>query len=271
MDVDAKLQQYLLLGKAAKGRGVAELIAKATAEPGLFTFGELLDLPSVQELGAGDLASHRTLLELFCYGTWPDYQEHKATLPPLSAQQELKLKQLTVASLGAQHKVLPYQLLSAQLGITGLRQLEDFLITDCFYAGLLSGRLDQRQACLQVHDVAGRDVRPSDTQSLADALGNWLAHARQLLTSIEGEAADAATASAAAAARRQEVEARQEQLKRDLKLELERAGDAGLLLDDAGGAYELSDDDRLPVLGMAPPGPGSGPGGLAGRSKSRRR
>lgn len=108
--------------------------------------------------------------------------EHKATLPPLSAQQELKLKQLTVASLGAQHKVLapplplpppqppqpplptilcspftnllnntikrcccccmsychqvlPYQLLSAQLGITGLRQLEDFLITDCFYAG----------------------------------------------------------------------------------------------------------------------------------------
>ncbi len=159
-----------------------------------------------------------------------------------------------------------------------------------------------------------------------------LAHARQLLTSIEGEAADAATASAAAAARRQEVEARQEQLKRDLKvttasaaaaanaaaanaaaanaaaasaaaaaspthpktrhppillppthpqdmsppcpphhhllqLELERAGDAGLLLDDAGGAYELSDDDRLPVLGMAPPGPGSGPGGMAGRSK----
>lgn len=50
MDVDAKLQQYLLLGKAAKGRGVAELIAKATAEPGLFTFGELLDLPSVQEV-----------------------------------------------------------------------------------------------------------------------------------------------------------------------------------------------------------------------------
>lgn len=40
-------------------------------------------------------------------------------------------------------------------------------------SGLLSGRLDQRQACLQVHDVAGRDVRPSDTLSLADALGNW--------------------------------------------------------------------------------------------------
>jgi COP9 signalosome complex subunit 7 len=50
MDSDAKLQQYLLLGKSAKGRTLCELILKATAEPGLFSFGELLDLPSVQEV-----------------------------------------------------------------------------------------------------------------------------------------------------------------------------------------------------------------------------
>jgi hypothetical protein len=40
-------------------------------------------------------------------------------------------------------------------------------------AGLVAGKLDQRQSCLQVHDVASRDVRPSDTRALADALGNW--------------------------------------------------------------------------------------------------
>lgn len=98
MDAEAKLQQYLLLGKSAKGRSICELIAKATAEPGLFTFGELLDLPSVQEvrneaagarggdaggltphllisqLASGEFASFRALLELFCYGTWSEYQ-----------------------------------------------------------------------------------------------------------------------------------------------------------------------------------------------------
>jgi hypothetical protein len=41
------------------------------------------------------------------------------------------------------------------------------------FAGLVAGKLDQRQSCLQVHDVASRDVRPADTRGLADALGNW--------------------------------------------------------------------------------------------------
>ncbi len=50
MDGEAKLQQYLLLGKSAKGRALVELINTATAEPGLFAFGELLALPSVQEV-----------------------------------------------------------------------------------------------------------------------------------------------------------------------------------------------------------------------------
>jgi hypothetical protein len=30
---------------------LCELISKATAEPGIFTFGELLSLPNVQEVG----------------------------------------------------------------------------------------------------------------------------------------------------------------------------------------------------------------------------
>jgi hypothetical protein len=38
--------------------------------------------------------------------------EHKASLPPLTQQHELKLKQLTVASLGSQQKVGETQLLT---------------------------------------------------------------------------------------------------------------------------------------------------------------
>jgi hypothetical protein len=43
-------QQFLILGKSARGRALAELINRATAEPGIFTFGELLNLPNVQEV-----------------------------------------------------------------------------------------------------------------------------------------------------------------------------------------------------------------------------
>ncbi|KAF8059698.1 csn7 [Scenedesmus sp. PABB004] len=265
---EGKLQQFLLLGKAAKGRAMCELITRATAEPGLFTFGELLDLPGVQELSGSEFAAFRSLLELFCYGTWEEYQQHRASLPPLTPAHELKLKQLTVASLGARQKVLPYAVLQAGLSIGTVRDLEDFIITDCFYAGLVAGKLDQRQSCLQVHDVASRDVRPGDTRALADAVGNWLAQAQVVLASLEGEAAAASLAAAEAAARRRELESKQEDLKRSLKVELERSSDGGLLLDEAG-CYDGLDEERV-SLGAPPSGGGGGPGPM-GRPKSRRR
>jgi COP9 signalosome complex subunit 7 len=55
MENDAKIQAFLLLGKNVKGRSCAELIAKATSEPGLYNFGELWDLPGVQDVGCGPL------------------------------------------------------------------------------------------------------------------------------------------------------------------------------------------------------------------------
>lgn len=44
------MEQYLLLAKRAKGRALVDLIQKATAEPGIFAFAELLDLPHVKEV-----------------------------------------------------------------------------------------------------------------------------------------------------------------------------------------------------------------------------
>lgn len=44
------MEQYLLLAKRAKGRALVDLIQKATAEPGIFAFAELLDLPNVKEV-----------------------------------------------------------------------------------------------------------------------------------------------------------------------------------------------------------------------------
>ena len=47
---ESKIQQYLLLAKNARGRAACDLISKATSEPGLFGFSELLSVPSIQEV-----------------------------------------------------------------------------------------------------------------------------------------------------------------------------------------------------------------------------
>ena len=44
------MEQYLLLAKGTKGRALVDLIQKVTAEPGIFSFAELLDLSNIQEV-----------------------------------------------------------------------------------------------------------------------------------------------------------------------------------------------------------------------------
>ena len=46
----AKLEPFLLMSKSAKGAAAAKLILDATGSPGVFVFGELLDVPSIQEV-----------------------------------------------------------------------------------------------------------------------------------------------------------------------------------------------------------------------------
>ena len=107
-----ELDPFILLARSARGRAAAELVLKATAAPGVFVFGELLDEPNVAEVGGGgrggggekgirpmpppppltvdppdllsplcpfqlkngDLAPYHAMLELFAYGTWADYR-----------------------------------------------------------------------------------------------------------------------------------------------------------------------------------------------------
>lgn len=68
---------------------------------------------------------------------------------------------------------VPYGLLQSQLGISGVRELEDFVITQCMYPGLIRGKLDQRGACVLVSDAIGRDVRPEAVATLSAGLSTW--------------------------------------------------------------------------------------------------
>lgn len=101
MDQATKLEPFLLLAKSAKGRAAADLVQKVTEEPGIFVFGELVDMPGMKEvspvplmrlpgprssrsriplncfglqLDGTDLAAAYRLLQLFCYGTWTEYK-----------------------------------------------------------------------------------------------------------------------------------------------------------------------------------------------------
>ncbi len=42
-------------------------------------------------------------------------------------------------------QTIPYSQLMGALEVENVRQLEDLLITDCFYSGLLKGKLDQER------------------------------------------------------------------------------------------------------------------------------
>lgn len=50
------MQSYLLLAKGQRGLALVDLIQKITADPAVFVFGELLDVPSVKEVNTHILA-----------------------------------------------------------------------------------------------------------------------------------------------------------------------------------------------------------------------
>ena len=44
------LEQYVLLAKSAKGAAAVELIKQVLEAPNVYVFGELLDMPNIQEV-----------------------------------------------------------------------------------------------------------------------------------------------------------------------------------------------------------------------------
>uniref|UniRef100_A0A061RVR6 COP9 signalosome complex subunit 7 n=1 Tax=Tetraselmis sp. GSL018 TaxID=582737 RepID=A0A061RVR6_9CHLO len=210
--MEEKIEQYCILAKGARGRALVDLIQKATAEPSLFVFGELLDVESVRELAGTEFSSSLELLKLFAYGTWKDYKAGAESLPPLDDRQKLKLKQLTVVSIvertkchallsppgaqgrkGAEQKgreeaTVPYEHLMSELDISNVRELEDLLITECFYSHVLKGKLDQCKRCLHVHEVIGRDVRVEDLDETISGIESWLGACEGVLKELEERA-----------------------------------------------------------------------------------
>ena len=99
---------------------------------------------------------------------------HAANAP--SPCHELDLVMPQTVSLTSQLtclQTLAYEELQRDLGLRNVRELEDFLITDCFYTGIVRGKLDQRQRCLHVLEVVGRDVPREEFGRTMQGLAAW--------------------------------------------------------------------------------------------------
>ncbi|XP_039035793.1 COP9 signalosome complex subunit 7-like [Hibiscus syriacus] len=189
MEIEEKqaelIDQFVKQASAQKGSALGPIIDEATSHPSLFAFSEILAVPTVAELEGTDNSVHLEVLRLFAHGTWSDYKRNSGRLPQLVPDQVLKLKQLTVLALAETNKVLSYGKLMLELDVTNIRQLEDFLINDCMYAGLVRGKLDQLRRYFEVQFAAGRDLRPGQLGSMIQTLSNWLATSENLLITIQ--------------------------------------------------------------------------------------
>ncbi|DBA97441.1 hypothetical protein WJX77_005637 [Trebouxia sp. C0004] len=255
---EAKLEEYCLLAKGSKGRTLADVVQRATSDPVIFAFGELLAVPSVQQLLEADQAATYRTLQLFAHGTWGNYQEAQDQYLSLSPVQQLKLRQLTLVSMAASSKALTYSELTAQLGISSVRELEDLIITECFYKGIITGKLDQQRRCLQVSEALGRDVKKEQLPEILQGLQQWLQSCQQVQYDIDKKIKWALDATETQQKAQTDLESNIAKLQKDLKHE---AGTGNSMLvdgGDAGGAaaMNLMEEDRVGMFG--------------GRSKRRR-
>jgi COP9 signalosome complex subunit 7 len=243
MEVEQKqadlVQQFVLLAGSARGRAAVELITHATSHPQLFAFSELLSAPHIAELKGTEHSSALDLLRLFAHGTWSDYRNNAQLLPQLDSQQELKLKQLTVMTLAETSKVLPYDLLMQQLDISNVRELEDLLINDCMYCGIVRGKLDQRRRCFEVQFAAGRDLRPGQLDNMIATLANWLGSSDNLLLTIQEKIKWADSMSEQDRRHKKEVEDKAEEIRKSIKAEMEIRGQQDVVYSEAGALGAL--------------------------------
>ncbi|KAL4352501.1 hypothetical protein GQ457_06G035150 [Hibiscus cannabinus] len=237
MDIEQKqaelIDHFVKQASAQKGAALGSVIVEATSHPSLFAFSEILAVPTVAELEGTENSVYFEVLRLFSHGTWTDYKSNRGSLPQLVPDQVLKLKQLTVLTLAETNKVLPYDQLMLELDVTNVRELEDFLINECMYAGLgmkgkrgqghlpslrgiVRGKLDQVRRCFEIQFAAGRDLRPGQLGSMIQTLSNWLETSDNLLISIQEKIKWADTMSELDKKHRKEVEDRVEEVKKSI-------------------------------------------------------
>ncbi|XP_077236815.1 COP9 signalosome complex subunit 7-like isoform X2 [Tasmannia lanceolata] len=221
MDIEQKqtelIDYFVKQAENLRGDSLANLIIEATSHSSLFAFSEILSVPNLAQLQGTEYSIFLDVLRLFAHGTWSDYKSNAGCLPPLVPDQVRKLKQLSVLTLAETNKVLPYDQLMHELDVSNVRELEDFLINECMYAGIVRGKLDQLRRCFEVQFASGRDLRPGQLSSMIETLTSWLTTSDNLLVSIQEKIKWADTMGELDKKHRKKIEDKVEEAKKNLK------------------------------------------------------
>uniref|UniRef100_A0A1L8DW43 Putative cop9 signalosome complex subunit 7 n=1 Tax=Nyssomyia neivai TaxID=330878 RepID=A0A1L8DW43_9DIPT len=178
------LEHFVALAKMAKGAACLHLIEQLLEAPGVYVFGELLQIPNIMELEGSPNVKYYNALNLFAYGTYKQYLEKKDQILELNPTMKKKLQHLTIVTLAIQNKCIPYATLLIELDISNVRDLED-LIIEAIYADIIHGKLDQKNSQLEVDYAIGRDIRPGDINQIVDTLQEWCDSCAAVLNCIE--------------------------------------------------------------------------------------
>ncbi|XP_046301807.1 COP9 signalosome complex subunit 7a-like [Marmota monax] len=204
-------EQFLLLAKSAKGAALATLIHQVLEAPGVYVIGELLDMPNVRELAESDFASTFRLLTVFACGTYTDYLAEARNLPPLTEAH------LSVVTLAAKVKCIPYAVLLEALALLNVQQLED-LVIEAVYADVLRGSLDQRNQRLEVDYSIGPDIQRQDLSAIAQTLQEWCVGCEVVLSGIEEQVSRANQHKEQQLGLKQQIESEVANLKKTIKV-----------------------------------------------------
>ncbi|KAJ7544077.1 hypothetical protein O6H91_09G063900 [Diphasiastrum complanatum] len=131
-------------------------------------------------------------------------------------------------------KVLPYDLLMQQLDVSNVRELEDLLINDCMYSGIVRGKLDQCRRCFEVQFAAGRDLRPGQLENMIQTLSNWLMTSENLLLTIQDKIKWADYMSDTERKHKKEVEDKAEEMRKSIKAEMDVHGQQEIVYSETG-------------------------------------
>jgi len=179
------VHKYCSLAQKCSAEDASHFIKEVLEVPGFYVFGELLYVPNIHQLSTHpNVSSHHRLLEIFAYGTYQDYLQNAATLPPLSPAMLKKLRLLTIVSMALADKSIKLDILQTKLALESRRELED-LIIDAIYADILRGKLDQARSLFEVDYALGRDVKIEDLPTITSTLETWCDSCSSMLSTVE--------------------------------------------------------------------------------------
>ncbi|KAK1306388.1 COP9 signalosome complex subunit 7 [Acorus calamus] len=225
MDIERKqaelIEQYVNQAESLTGPSLAGLVVEATSHPSLFAFSEILSVPNLSKIEGTQYSRYLDMLRLFAHGTWSDYKRNADSLPALVPDQVRKIKQLSVLTLAETNKVLPYDQLMQELDVSNVRELEDFLINECMYSGIVRGKLDQLRRCFEVQFATGRDLNSGQLNNMIQTLTTWLSTSDSLLHSIQEKIKWADTMCEADEKHQRDIEVRVEEVKKCMKVDMD--------------------------------------------------